>query len=285
MTAPRVVVVGHVTHDRYGGDLVPGGCAFYGAHTHRGLGATVRLLTVVGEDFACDATAFTGVDARVRRAGRTTLFTNIYPEGGIRIQKIEAQAPAVRAADLPADWATADVLHLAPVMGEVDLVEWTRASRARLVGIGVQGWIKEAGPASTVVQKRWAVDAAALRGVGAVAVGEEDLVDQGDLLDRLVAAVPIVAFTHGKRGCEVIVRGKTSRVGVFATSEVDPTGAGDTFAAGFFFGLARGDAPVDAARLGAAAASIVVEARGGESLARVGEAHARAARISPGDAA
>jgi sugar/nucleoside kinase (ribokinase family) len=136
-----------------------------------------------------------------------------------------------------------------------------------------------------VVQKRWAVDAAALRGVGAVAVGEEDLVDQGDLLDRLVAAVPIVAFTHGKRGCEVIVRGKTSRVGVFATSEVDPTGAGDTFAAGFFFGLARGDAPVDAARLGAAAASIVVEARGGESLARVGEAHARAARISPGDAA
>ena len=43
--------------------------------------------------------------------------------------------------------------------------------------------------------------------------------------------------------------------------------------------LARGDDPVSAARLGAAAASIVVEGRGGETLARVGEAWERVARV------
>ncbi len=76
-----VVIAGHVTHDRYGEDLVAGGCAFYGAHVHAGLGAHVRLVAGVGEDFACDH-ALTGIERRVRRAGQTTRFTNRYPAGG-----------------------------------------------------------------------------------------------------------------------------------------------------------------------------------------------------------
>src|SRR5690606_24497023 len=103
---------------------------------------------------------------------------------------------------------------------------------------------------------------------------------QGDLLDRLVAAVPLVVFTHGERGCELIARGRTAaRVGVFPTREVDPTGAGDAFAAGFLLALARGAEPVDAARLGAAAASIVIEGRAGEALPRAGEAWERVRRV------
>lgn len=273
----RVVVAGHVTHDRYGADLVPGGCAFYGARTHAGLGAEVHLATAVGVDFACGE-AFAALTASVHRAGRTTLFTNTYPEGGLRVQRIEAQAPPVPAT-VPAAWRECDLLHLAPVMGEIDLVAWKTATRARLVGIGVQGWIKQAGPGETVVQVPWRVTAADLDGVGAACVGEEDLRDQGDLLDRLVTAVPVVAFTHGRRGCDLIVRGRTTRVGIFETREVDPTGAGDVFAAGFLHALAAGAVPADAARLGSAAASVVVEGRGGETLGRMGEARKRAESV------
>jgi sugar/nucleoside kinase (ribokinase family) len=46
--------------------------------------------------------------------------------------------------------------------------------------------------------------------------------------------------------------------------------------------LARGEEPVAAARLGAAVASIVVEGRGGEALARLGEAPERAKRVPLG---
>ena len=60
---------------------------------------------------------------------------------------------------------------------------------------------------------------------------------------------------------------------------MDPTGAGDVFAAAFLLALARGDDPVDAARLGAAAASIVVEGRGGDALPRLGETWARVAGV------
>jgi sugar/nucleoside kinase (ribokinase family) len=272
-----VLVAGHVTHDRYGERLVAGGCAYFAAWTHRALGARVRLVTAVGEDFTRED-AFAGMEVLAARSGRTTLFTNLYPQGGTRVQRIEAQAPALDSR-VPVSWRRADLLHLAPVMGELDLAAWKSAVDAGLVAIGVQGWIKRAGAQETVVQHPWPVDEAALAGIGAAAVGEEDLLDQGDLLDRLCAKVPIVAFTHGRAGCEVIVRGRTTRLGVYPTHEVDPTGAGDSFAAGFFLGLAQGLAPVDAARLGAAAASVVVEGQGGATLGRVGEAYSRTRAI------
>lgn len=276
MTA--VVIAGHVTHDRYGDELVAGGCAFYGAHAYAGLGAEVRLVAGVGEDFACDH-ALTGIERRVRRAGQTTRFANSYPAGGPRVQRIDAQAPVMAPELLPAAWRSCDLLHLAPTMGELELAGWVRAARARLVGIGIQGWVKTAGPGGAVVQRPWQVDAAALAGVHAACLSEEDLIDQGDLLDRLVAAVPIVALTHGRAGCHVIERGRTTWVGVYAARELDPTGAGDAFSAGFLLALAGGEPAPSAARLGAAAASIVVEGRGGATLGRIGEARRRAAGI------
>lgn len=277
MSATRVITVGHVTHDRYGDDIVAGGCAYYGALTQRALGAEVHLVTTVGLDFACDA-ALAGLSLDVTRAGATTLFTNLYPPGGIRVQRIEAMAPPVAP---PAHLPDAALIHLAPVMQDVDLASWLDAAGGRPVALAVQGWIKDRGPSETVVQTPWQVDGALLGRVAFAACGEEDLVEQGDLLDRLCRHVPVVAFTHGKRGCEVIERGRTRKVGIYPRAvEVDPTGAGDTFAAGFFLGLAQGRSPVDAARLGAAAASIVVEGRGGATLDRVGEAHARVAEIA-----
>ena len=70
MTAARLITVGHVTHDRYGDDIVPGGCAFYGALTQHGLGAQVHLVTAVGDDFACDD-ALAGLSCDVQRGGVT----------------------------------------------------------------------------------------------------------------------------------------------------------------------------------------------------------------------
>ena len=277
---PVVVIAGHVTHDRYGSETLAGGSAYYGAHTHRALGADIRLVTAVGDDFACP-TALDGIVAQVQRGGVTTTFTNDY-RGDLRVQRLDGLAAPVRAVDLPERWRRCDLLHLAPVIGEVDLSRWIQLGRARLVAIGVQGWIKQPGPHGTVVTRRWDVDARSLTGVDAACVGEEDLIEQGDLLDRLVEAVRVVAVTRGRRGCDLIVRGKTTRLGVHPASEVDPTGAGDVFAAGLFLGLARGLRPTEAARLGAAAASIVVEGCAGATLGRIGEAWERAPNVASG---
>ncbi len=274
---PAAVVCGHVTLDRIAGRLVPGGSAWYAAHTFRALGAAARVITAAGPDYPESALA--GVEFRIAAAARTTRFVNVHAPGGRRRQQVEAAAPPLDPAALPAAWRGADVLHLAPVLGELSPRDFVEAAGARVVGLGVQGLVRAVAPGGAVVQPRWSFAPDELAGVTAAFVGEDDLAGQDDLLERLAAAVPIVVFTRGAAGCTVTTAGRTFHVGVFPTREVDPTGAGDVFAAAFLLALARGAGPVDAARLGAAAASIVVEGVGGEMLPRVGEAAERARSV------
>lgn len=278
--SPRVVVVGHVTHDRYGDAIVPGGSAYYGVRTHLGLGADAQLVAAVGRDFACDA-ALLDVPNVLARAGETTTFTNLYAPGRERVQLVDAIAPTVVPTLCPSSYHGCDLLHLAPVIGEVEVAPWIDAVAPRMVAIGVQGWIKRAS-GREVVPRRWDVTDTELARIDAACLGEEDLHAQGDLLARMIAAVPIVALTHGRDGCELFVRGRASRIGVFSTTEVDPTGAGDVFAAALFLALARGIERIEAARHAAAAASIVVEARGADALARLAEAPVRSGFVPVG---
>jgi predicted nicotinamide N-methyase/sugar/nucleoside kinase (ribokinase family) len=291
---PSALVCGHVTLDRIGGALVPGGSAYYGAHALAALGARVSVLTAAGPDFPRDAlrtspaaTAASAsaaapagaVDALVLSAATTTVFENAYATGGARSQRVLAAAPPLDASLLPGTFRDADLLLLAPVLGEVTPAAFVAAARARVVGLCVQGLVRAVGDRGAVVPRRLEPAPGALAGVTAAFVGEDEAAGQPDLVSLLAAAVPIVVFTHGAAGCEVIAGGRTRRVGIHPAREVDPTGAGDVFAAGFLLAYAGGAEPVEAARLGAAAASIVVEARGGEALPRVGEARERAVRV------
>lgn len=265
--APRVLVAGHVTLDAYPGGLAPGGSAYYAGRTYLALGAAVRVATAAGPDFP--RAALDGAEVDVAPSPVTTTFENAHGPAG-REQRVSAVAPALDAARLPSAWLACDLLHLAPVVGEVALGSWLAASRARFVGIGVQGWVRAVLRGGEVAQPAWRFSPEDLAGVEAACVGEDDLVGQGgDLVARLARAVPVVAFTRGASGCELFAGGRTAHVGTYPAREVDPTGAGDAFSAGFFLALAGGADPVEAARLGAAAASVVVEGRAGAALDRV----------------
>ena len=271
--APLVVVCGNVTLDRTPEGLVPGGPAYYAGRAWRALGAEVRVLTAAAPDFPAEA--MDGVETKVVRSARTTLFQNHYDPDGRRTQRVETQAAPLSPRHLPSHWRRADVLHVVPVLSEVDAARLRVAVRPRLTGLCAQGLVRAVGPDGTVAQPPWEPSPSLLSALDVVVLGEDDVVGQGNLLDRLAAAVPVVAFTRGAHGCDIIVRGHTTRVGVFPVEEVDPTGAGDVFAAGFLFAMAQGATPPEAARLGAAAASFVVEAPGGQALDRVAGAFER----------
>ncbi len=73
-------------------------------------------------------------------------------------------------------------------------------------------------------------------------------------------------MTLGGRGAAVVVRGSPiTRVSAPAVRAVDTTGAGDAFVGAFAVGLARGAAPVDAARLACAFAADSVTRGGTQS--------------------
>lgn len=292
----RTLVAGHVTHDRYEEGFVAGGCAFYGAKVHRRLSGDTHLVTVVGEDFERDD-EIAEFDATVERSGATTVFANYYPPGEPRIQLLETRAPEVTPELAPPEWLEADLVHLAPVLGEIDLLAWKRAAGDGMLAINIQGWIKDAadtvepsrleqiqrrgvsGEARRVEQRLWKVSEEDLSGVDVACLGEEDVIDQPGLLDKLVSAVPVVAFTLGERGSRIYVDGEPTEVGIYETEAVDPTGAGDVFAAGFTHRLADGCDPIEAARFASACASIVVEEIGAHALTRLSEAGARAESV------
>jgi adenosine kinase len=89
------------------------------------------------------------------------------------------------------------------------------------------------------------------------------LFETGDF-DTAVAAMRGVAklaiVTRSAKGCMVIAREATTAVEAAPVAQVaDVTGAGDLFAAGFLVGLARGKDHRTAAKLGALAASEVIQ--------------------------
>ncbi|MCP4600042.1 MAG: sugar kinase [Proteobacteria bacterium] len=285
--ALTTLAVGQVTHDRYGEDIVAGGCAFYAARTWQALGARVRLATAVGEDFDCDA-ELKGLDVVKSLGACTTVFTNTYPDDGPRCQWVESTAPPVRPDALPQDWQKADILFLAPVFGELDLVEWSQVVDARYQGLGLQGFLKQSGPSDPeaggrrpVVARPFAIETRLLERMNAVFLSEEDIEVFGEpgLLDELRRSVPLVVMTRGDQGSRIFQKDNIIDVGISKAETIDPTGAGDTYAAAFLFALASGSSPTQAARLGAAAASIVVEGQGGGSLHNVGGATLRAPNV------
>ncbi len=74
--------------------------------------------------------------------------------------------------------------------------------------------------------------------------------------------VPLVFLTNSEDGCYVIEQGKSTHVQGFRVNAIDTVGAGDAFAGGTLFGLARGWASAQAARWGNFLASRVVSING-----------------------
>jgi fructokinase len=96
-------------------------------------------------------------------------------------------------------------------------------------------------------------------------------------LAELGRRCPTVAITLGAKG-SIVAQGSdvVSVPAAAVTQVVDTTGAGDSYAAGFLYGVVRGSGPETSARLGAIAAAEIVSHLGARPLARLSELAAAA---------
>jgi sugar/nucleoside kinase (ribokinase family) len=101
--------------------------------------------------------------------------------------------------------------------------------------------------------------------------------DFATAVNALQKQARLAVVTRSEKGCLVVTSTATEAVPAFPVSRVvDTTGAGDLFASGFLFGLARGQNNVTAARLGALAAAEVIQhlgARPETSLKALAQEH------------
>lgn len=259
-TTTSFAAIGHVTNDRLASGIAPGGSALYAALTAARLGCRASILTSFGDDFTGRALLDeAGVTVDNLAAERTTTFENLY-EGGVRRARVDAVA---RRLEHP---ARADVVFACPVVDEVA----PEIVTGDLVGAGLQGWMRRI-DAAGVVHRRPLEHVSFLASCRAVFCSDEDLgEDAARLTLALVKVVPIVVVTQGAAGAQVIVDGRSHHVPAVPVHDVvDPTGAGDVFAAAFLIALAGGADPLAAARHGAACASVVIQGPGPSALTRL----------------
>ncbi len=275
----KVIVIGHITLDEYNGQLIPGGSAYYCSQTYIALGAQVRLISTVGDDFQFDE-VFDGMDINVKRKGKTTHFKNTYKENLFREQISLAQAEPIVPDVIPESFLECDILHLVPVLGEIDIKQWVSFIKAKYVAIGLQGWVRTINSSKIVHPKMCDITDSDFKSVDIVCLSDQDIHHQQELLDRMIKLVRVVTVTHGRDGYTIYKDGGKQSYGAYRTIEIDPTGAGDVFATGFVHGIASKMSVEKAGYVGAGLASVIVEDTAGNAFDRITEGIQRARSIS-----
>jgi sugar/nucleoside kinase (ribokinase family) len=246
------VAVGHFTHDVTPQGPIIGGAASYSSITVRNLGFHARVVTAVGKDFRQDNPLLDRIDVNYRISDSTTTFHNLYTPNGRRQQYLLGVADKIYAEHILSEWRAAEIAYLCPVADEVDASVANCFPNA-LIGATPQGWMRRwdkegkvgvfaslSSLASLnrrgscrVYPKKWESAAEILPHIDVLVLSEEDIAAFPEELERFIELTKIVVLTKGKNGATLYTEGNIIESSAYPANEVDPTGAGDVFAAAF----------------------------------------------------
>ena len=259
MPAPEFIAIGHVTLDRFGDEVRPGGSALYAAITADRLGLSAGILTSHAADFPLDL-----VPPRIEVVSVPAPATTVFEHERVhddRAMRVTSVASALSEADVPDDWRDADLVFLAPVVNEV-APQIAAAFGDASVAAGAQGWLRALGPEGVVGTVRWDDAKQTLRTLQALFLSVADVRGHEPAMTEWVQRVPIAVVTAGRRGALLYVNGDRYEMRPRRAVQADPTGAGDVFAATFLARYRSDGDPWEAAEAATVAASLSVEGVG-----------------------
>jgi len=253
------LVIGHVCKDLKPDGFVIGGTATYSSLTARNLGARVGVITSAAPDLPLSE-ILSGIEVLRLPSAQTTVFENIYLDG-TRHQVIHAVAQPISSASIPPSWRRSKIVHLGPVAQELtaDLVEgWGDA----LVALTPQGWMRRWDSAGRISPCRWEGAERLLQAADVLILSEEGVGGDWDEIEALARRAKIMVVTSGWQGATVFHQGEARHFPARPVVEVDPTGAGDIFAAAYLIRLEETGDPWESARFANCVASFSVEKPG-----------------------
>jgi sugar/nucleoside kinase (ribokinase family) len=257
------IVIGHVAHDLTAEGPRLGGTAAYSALTAKALGLRVGIVTASGPETSLAPLGT--IPILSLESPNSTIFENIYTEHG-RIQYLRRQATRIDFNHVPEVWRGAPIIHLGPIANEMDAVLPHGFSPA-LLGLTPQGWMRQWDAECRVSRGEWQNADAALARAHAVVISREDVNGDDELIEHMAHQTRVLAVTESAAGAVLYWNGDRRRFRAPEVGEVDATGAGDVFAAAFFFRLLKTRDPWEATRFATLLASRSVTRVGLQAIA------------------
>jgi hypothetical protein len=254
------LLLGHFTRDVLpDGKTTPGGTSLYAALTAQRVGRSVGVVSAPAE---LPANWPRDIQMVFHQSPTPPTFENRYTPLG-RQQTLHTASAPITLDAIPAEWGTAPLVHLGPVLGETPQ-QLVHAFPGALLGVTPQGWMRTwdeplPGP---VIYRPWRPDPAILARIDALVLSIEDVRGDEALAASYAEHCPLVVVTRSAKGATLFLRGEPHAVPAFAAEERDPTGAGDVFAATLFARLQETRDPLGSAHFAAYVAALSVEGAG-----------------------
>ncbi len=273
------LIIGHLTQDIHPGGFALGGTAAYAGLTAQALGARVGVVTSTGEDLQMPELA--GISVLNFPDEAATTFENIQTPGG-RVQYIHHRARELDISMVPDTWKHAPIVHLAPVADEVD-PKMASAFPNSFVGVTPQGWMRGWDASGRIHYQDWAASDYVLSFASAMVLSREDVENVPGRIEDMIPCIRVAAVTGGSSGCDVYWNGELQHFPAPIIDELDPTGAGDVFAAAFFMRMRLTRDAWDAARFANRVASNSVTRKGLAGIPAEEEVKEFIMEVSPGE--
>ena len=266
--APDYLIFGHITQDLVGNGTRLGGTAIFSSILAQRLGMEVALVTSFDADL--DLNTLDGIQIINQNGPGTTTFKNIYGSAG-RTQYLLERAKSLNVSRIPDNFRMAKIVHLAPVARELRL-EVGREFPHSALAYSLQGWLRDWDSSGFVhpdplpdLDHEHQLDGTAFLSI-------EDLGFDRSGLDPILKIFPDLILTTGKQGAELYYEDQVQLISVEPVQEVDPTGAGDIFAAAFIIAkVILGKSHQEAARFANTLAAISITRTGKDGIPTVEE--------------
>jgi 1D-myo-inositol 3-kinase len=267
---PEFLTIGHMTRDVHDdGSFSLGGTVTFAALTAYRLGLAAAIVTCVDAQLEAELPArLAGVGLSIGPSPATTTFDNRYTDG-FRIQYLRARAVSLQLTDVPLAWRKAPVVLLGPLTQELtpEFVPLFPRRPGAIIAATPQGWLRRWDTDGRVWPTPWTAAEQVLPLLDVLILSHDDLlpfaqgnrVEADAILTRWSRQVPLLVATDGRHGATLFQHGDVERFAGYSVTEVDPTGAGDVFAAAFLCHLYRHGDPRTAVNFANCVASFSVE--------------------------
>lgn len=270
-----ICCIGHITLDRVVTPVskrhMAGGTSFYFSRALRNMKVKYALVTALGSNEMgyVNELRDQGTAVTVFPSAHTVYFENIYSgKLDYRTQRVLQEADSFTVDQLKG--IDAEIFHLGPLLaGDIPVSLIADLALRGKVSLDVQGYLREV-KEQQVCAADWTDKKEALQHVFFVKADEAELqvlTGCDDLHEgaRVLAGwgVKEVVITRASLGSVVYAEGTFHEIPAFIPAEeVDATGCGDTYMAGYLYKRVKGAGIQEAGEFGAAMASLKMETSG-----------------------